>query len=312
MPGPSFALLLAAFLSGEDPNGGCPEGTVFVEERRTETADAIYIQPICRKVAQPRGQATGTSAYQPYAPGFETDDDFIRAMLALARSQGWASNEVGRAEAALNGLGRSDLPDATDAEIGAIWARMRARSSDRALLAAAAGGQGPRLFRAGWQSGRYGDCAVFALATGTGVPYGVVAARANELLRSAEWRIASDRAQPERVFRLAGGLNGGEVILLGEALGRVAVVPLAQFRKTLAAGQPVLISMSTSSGGAHQVVLSRTFERNGEDWYELVNSQQAGSRGSQFVSHAELLVLAAENGITVQPEPGRVVRPLRK
>lgn len=46
--------LLAAFLLGMPQNlkaDECPEGTVKIGEKRTETADAILVQPICKKVA---------------------------------------------------------------------------------------------------------------------------------------------------------------------------------------------------------------------------------------------------------------------
>lgn len=304
-------ILFAGIALGAAEPGRCPEGTVFVEERKVETADAIYIQPICRRIQPPRGQTSGAGPYRPYVPGFDSDPDFHRAMIALARRLNWPPAEIARVDQALTALVRPNLPEVTPAQFSSLWSLMRARSADPVLVAAAATGEGPRPFRAGWQSGRYGDCALFALATGSGVPYGVVAGRANELLRSAEWRIQRDREQPERVLKHAGGLNGGEVIMLAEALGRVSIVRPEQFAATLKAGRPVLVSMTTRAGGAHQVVLSRIFRHKGADWYEVINSQHPQPQRSDYVTHGELLLLAEENGITLRPEPGTVVKPLR-
>jgi hypothetical protein len=299
-------IALAASLGAAQSDGVCPPGTELVEEKRVETATAIYIQPVCQKVAVDPGKR-----HDPYRPEFETDEDFIRAMLKLAAARRWPANEVRRLQAALEKLSASNPVPLDAMRARAIWNGLPARSTDAELRAAADKGNGPRLFRSGWQAGQYADCAVFALASAAGLPYGIVAASADELLRAAEWRIDADRRQPERIYKQAGGLNGGEVIMLAEQFGRAQVIAPKDFAAVLASQKPILLSISTGGRTQHEVVLSRTFRHQGQDWFELIDSQQVDPRRRLFLSAEELHVIARENGVTVIPEPGGTPKLLR-
>lgn len=306
-------MTLNAFANVAQASDGCPDGTVLVEERRIETQTAIYIQPICRRKdipAKPPNSSHATD-YNPYAPGFETDAEFIPAMLAAARAQGLSEDEIRRAELALDNLGLKSVQPRNRQRATEIWSNMRRRSLDPAFLQAAARGAGSRLFESGWQSGRYDDCALFALATAADIPYGVVAASTNELLAKASWRVETDRKDTRRVFQLAGGLNGGEVIVLAELFGRAAIVRPDAFASTVSGGRPILISVATAGRSNHQVVLTRTFKHQGSTWFELIDSGQKNVTQHLFLTATELTSLLRENGVTVAPEKKRAPRLLR-
>ena len=68
------------------------------------------------------------------------------------------------------------------------------------------------------------------------LPYGVVAAQANEVVRDAGYRSAEERANPQKAIEdpKRGGLNGGELVMLTETFGRVSVVRPGAFADTLA------------------------------------------------------------------------------
>lgn len=191
------------------------------------------------------------------------------------------------------------------------WTPLKARAADSGLIAAAQSGQGPGLYSSGWQSGKYSDCTLFALATAAGLPYGVVAARANELLRNASWRSPAQRQQPQKVFE-QGGLMGGEVIMLTEAFGQVEIVPQSSFADTLKSGRPVMVRLTNPDGlSSHEVVLSKTFNRDGAVWYEMINSTANSANQRTFIRADEIAALIAEQGVAYRPSLRKTVKPLR-
>ena len=232
----------------------------------------------------------------------------VEGMKLLARQLGWSKEKQARLVQALGNLDFDGEP-ATVADIQHAWVDIKARGQDQALMAEAAAGAGPSLSSAGLQTS-FSDCGVFALANAAQLPYGVVAARANQLLREGNWRSAAERANPESVFE-HGGLNGGEVIMLAEIFGQGEVVGSDAFAATLRGGRSVMINVVPSDGrGGHEVVLSRTFNHGGETWYEMINSTQDPS-ARLYLSEHELGIVLQERGVTFRPEPGTTVKPLR-
>jgi hypothetical protein len=234
----------------------------------------------------------------------------IKSMNALARQLGWSADEQVRLDKALRGLD-SDGDPATSAQIVQAWDDVLARGQDGSFARAAAQGAGPGFPGAGEQT-RYQDCAVFALANAAGLPYGVAAARAAELIRQGEWRDAAARANPQSVIELH-GLTGGEVVMLAEAFGQVEVVSSADFAKTLEEGRPLLVNVVPADGNVdrgHEVVLTKVFAHAGEDWYEMIDSNQSPQR-RLYLSARELNTLLQEKGVAFRPEPGTVPKLFR-
>jgi len=235
----------------------------------------------------------------------------INSMNALARQLGWSSEEQARLDKALNDLA-SDGDPATSDQIVQAWRAVltRGQKEDLARLAAQGDGQG---FPGAGQQTRHQDCAVFALANAAGLPYGVAAARAAELIRQGEWRKADERANPQQTIEKK-GLTGGEVIMLAEAFGQVEVVRSADFAKVLKEGRPLLVNVVPANGnvsGGHQVVLTKTFQHAGETWYEMMDSNQGPLR-RLYISNKELNTILQENGVAFRPEPGMTPMLLRK
>lgn len=279
----------------------CPEGTYQVGERREESQSGdtitITVHPRCRALL---------TAYAD--PALEK---FTQTLIAYARAQGWSDEEMRRVDAALHNLSLAperSLPDPLLSD--ATWKAAQARSANRALADASDAGQGPALYGSGWQNGKFTDCAIFALATASGTPYGVQAARAGELLRDATWRAAGDRANPKSVFDDGGGLAGGEVVLLAEAAGRAELVPPGMFEATLREGRPVMIGVS-AEGARHEVVLSRTFQHEGQTWFEVIDSMTDKPGERVFMTALELDGIIRENGVSYRPEPGTTPSLLR-
>ncbi len=188
------------------------------------------------------------------------------------------------------------------AAIARAWNAMRGRTADDRFREAAASGQGPGLYGSGTQSEQ--DCAVFALATAAGIPYGAAAARATELIGQGPWRPARDRVNPQDALeRRGGGLMGGEVIILAEGYGRAVVTPPPQYATTLQQGYPVMLGVA-ATGGSHQIVLSKTFQMGAETWFEVIDSNQ-GPTERLYASASDLAAIAQENGVSYRPEPNR-------
>lgn len=116
------------------------------------------------------------------------------------------------------------------------------------------------------------------------------------------------RDDPQQVLKQ--GLNGGEVIMLGESLGGVEVVPSSKFEATLKGGRPVLVNVvipppraqfaptgTEAPLGNHQIVLTRTFRHEGKTWYEMADSRHPDYRF--FLTPAQLNLIIQEKGIAL-------------
>lgn len=239
----------------------------------------------------------------------------IDGVNALGKRLRWDDIELKRLAVALDALKTDGLEIVTGAQVNAVWRAVRARGDGGEWARAAAAGQGPDFLgpaHAGPQ--RFGDCAIFAISSASGQPYGVVAARAGELIRDGEWRNAADRAAPEQAMKR--GLIGGEVVMLAEAFGEVQVVEGGRFQATLQAGQSVMVNVfppgtifppDGSPVEGHQVTLTRTFQRGAETWFEMIDSGQEADR-RRYVSQAELMTILMENGVAFRPNAKMIPR----
>jgi len=302
--------VLIALGAGAQMESDCPAGTRLVEERRVETETAIYIQPICEPVDDVEERESAESKPPLYAPSFVTESSFIEAAVKFARTEGWSNKEVERLRKALAGA-RGFEPAADDARTQSVWEAMEQRVSDSSFAGAGAKAEGPKLLLSGWQSNKFADCVVFAIATATQQPYGVVAARSNELIKAAPWRSGFYRNDPQQVFSRGGGLNDYEVALLAEAFGQVAAVEPSDYAATLRAGRPIVVPIATPAKTGHEVVLARTFRRGDSDWFEVIDSARKNPSERLYISAAELASIALAKGLTVNAEPGSPVPLLR-
>lgn len=227
----------------------------------------------------------------------------INEMNALAKRLGWSAEEQARLATALNHLGADGTEGVTDVQIRRAWQDVLVRDPDGDIARKAAQGDGPGLSGAGKQT-QFEDCTIFALANAAGLPYSVVAARANKLIGEGEWRDAAVRANPQKAIEQK-GLIGGEVVMLAEAFGQVEVVPSTAFAKTLKEGRPVMVNVVPQSGnveGGHEVVLTKAFQHGGETWYEMMDSNQ-GAQRRLYLSSKELNTMLQENGVAFRPDP---------
>lgn len=299
----AVAALAATSAGATQPGSGCPEGSRLVEERTVETETAIYVQPICEHVDDTSSPSAGANEAGLYAGGFSTESDFIDAAVRFARANGWSDEEIGRVREALKRLGEFEPTDDA-ATANAVWDAMELRRSDPDLVRAAAGAEGSKMFTSGWQSGRFSDCVIFAIATSTSQPYSVVAAHSNELIKRAEWRARQYRDDPEKVFSEGGGLNDYEIALLAETFGQVAAVDPTDYAATVRAGRPVVVPVATRADTGHEIVLARTFRRGDTDWFEIIDPTLDDAQERLYLSSAELASIALAKGLTVSPEPG--------
>lgn len=224
----------------------------------------------------------------------------IKEMNDLAKKLGWSDKELTRLNKSLTDLvGDGDSFDTPDSVIAKTWDTLKGRPSGL-YESEAKKGYGPDFPAAGKQSGQ--DCALFALANATGEPYSIVSARAGELLREGKWR--EDHANLEQAVK-AGGLNGGEVIMLAESFGQAKVVEASEFSSQLKAGHPVLLNLVPPDGsGGHEVVLTKSFQHEGETWYEMMDSNQSPDR-RLYLSHKELRMLQQEKGVVYEKDEGK-------
>lgn len=259
----------------------------------------------------PAPKPAPTAPAAPAPRKLSEDERMIAQINEAAERLGWDRKQRDRLNKALEDLGMDGPPYEPD-RIRESWASITARSSrpDTARVAAATG-EGPGLYGAGTQTG-HNDCAVFAVASASGRPYGVVAARATRLISEAEWRSRSERADPRQAIE-KNGLYGGETVMLVEAFGRAEIVPPAQFAQTLKAGRPVLVNVVPADGDyqkGHQIVLAKTFQRDGKTWYEAIDSNRGPLRRI-YLNKEELDFMIKENGVAYRPEEGSTVAPLR-
>ena len=235
----------------------------------------------------------------------------ITSMNTLAARLGWTEDERARLNKALNKLGFDGDPAVTGTQIRRAWQDVLARDQGGEFAREASQGEGPGFPGAGEQT-QYQDCVVFALANAAGLPYGVAAARATELIRQGDWRSTADRANPQHVIEQK-GLTGGEMVMLAEAFGQAEVVPSSAFAKTLKEGwvagsSPAMERLRTGRG--HEVVLTKAFQYSGARWYEMMDSNQ-GAQRRLYVKAGELNTLLKENGVAFHPEPGTTPKILR-
>ena len=234
----------------------------------------------------------------------------INEMNALAKRLGWSAEEQDRLNTALNSMGADGTQNVTRDQIRSAWQDVMARGQEGDIARKAAQGDGPGLVGAGKQS--FEDCAIFALANASGLPYSVVAARATKLIGEGGWRDATERANPQKAIEQR-GLIGGEVAMLAESIGQVEMVPSTAFAMTLKQGRPVMVNVVPQDGnvnGGHQVVLTKTFQHGGETWYEVMDSNQ-GPQRRLYVSSKELGTVLQENGVAFRPEPKTTSKLLR-
>jgi hypothetical protein len=252
------------------------------------------------------------SAVNKTTQGCNADNNCtIKAMNALAKRLGWSVDQQTRFNKAISGLFLDRDPNSTEFSIRRAWEDILKRDQDGAIARAAAQSDGPGYPGAGTQTS-FQDCAVFALANAAGVPYGVVAARATDFIRQGEWRTADERTNPQNTIEKR-GLNGGEVVMVADALGRAQVIEAVDFSKTLKGGRRILINVVPETGdgrSGHEVVLTKTFRHNGETWFEMMDSYQGPVR-RLYLSAKELTTIHKENGVAYSPNPGETPKLLR-
>ncbi|MGQ0544316.1 MAG: hypothetical protein ACT4P3_03165 [Betaproteobacteria bacterium] len=292
-------------------NGPCRYDFVMAYNRGYfgSSAGQLAVAPSAAKMEAP--------APQPVARRTRTVDERVNeAVNALAkRLEDWQPQERDRLKTAMKSLKIDTDEDYQPLLIARSWDDISARQSLGDLARDAARGEGPGLYGAGTQTGNQ-DCVIFALATASGRPYSVVAARTAELIRQGEWRTVAQRTNPDAVMKA--GLIGQELLLLTEDLGQASVVKSGEFAATLRSGRPIIVSVVPPNFDiqkklgeqSHQLVLAKTFQRGKETWYEVIDSNQGPLR-RLYMSHDELTVLLQENGIAFQPEVKRTAPLLR-
>lgn len=73
----------------------------------------------------------------------------------------------------------------------------------------------------------------------------------------------------------------------------------------------MLVSVVPEGGqGAHEVVLTKTFQHGGESWFAMMDSNQGPVR-RLYLSAKELSTMLQENGVAFRPEPGTTPKLLR-
>jgi hypothetical protein len=230
------------------------------------------------------------------------------AMNAYAKRMRWEDKKRARLETALNALHGDGDDSATDVDVLQAWRDISSREGQADLLRAASQGDGPKIIWSGRQS--HQDCAVFALASATGLPYSVAATRAAELISQGEWRSAEQRAHPQQTIEST-GLTGGEIVLLAEDFGSAEVVQSSDFARTLKSGRAVLTGVVPDDGNVqagHMVVLSKTFQRGGETWFEMMDSNYDHPL---YLSTKELNTILLVRGVAYSPAEGTVPNLLR-
>lgn len=300
----------AAWLQRARDFNGTYVGRNFPEGSREARAGAAESAWLTREAAD-YGRDVGV--FDAEVAGLRLDETArIREMAALAaRLPNWTRDEVDRARQVMTRVRLDGDRRVTFNALANTWTAVEARDGDPAFAARAAAGAGPSLSGIGTQS--FEDCTIFALAAATGRPYGVVAALAGEMLRDSTARGRADRDDPEGAIKRA-GLDTNEIVVLTEALGQAEVVPSGSFARTLREGHAIMVDVALVGDGFrvghHEVVLSRTFQHEGQAWFEMIDSN-LGVNERHYLSEGELFTLLNENGITYRPDPHRTVPLLR-
>ena len=254
---------------------------------------------------------TALAASAPSPPIMDPDTArVINGIEALARRWGWSATKLARLDRDLRALDIGG-PIPSQDDIRQAWRDILARGQDPELVREASQGGGLGFAGAGLQT-THADCAVFAIANATGRPYGFIAARATQIMNEGDWRDPAARAAPRAAIE-SRGLNGGEVVMLAEIFGRGEVTPSADFARTLQEGRPVMVNVVATNGDyrvGHEVVLTKTFQHDGQTWYVMLDSYQDG-QARRFVSAKELSTMLKENGVAYRPNPRRTPGLLR-
>ena len=241
-------------------------------------------------------------------PAITKTADIINAMDALAKRLGWSAEKLAHLDKELRLLG--DRRHYDDVQVYRTWKDILDRGPDSIFAQEASGGTGPEFAATGKQTD-FMDCAVFAVANATGVPYGDVGAWADILIRQGEWHSGVESNHPQQTIEHV-GLNGGEVVMLAEKYGQAEVLPDTAIAKTLQDGHPVMLDVvPPSARGAHEVVLSKTFQHAGETWYEMVESY-TGPQRRLYLSANELKAMQLGNAVAFHPDANSTPQLLRK
>ena len=231
----------------------------------------------------------------------------ILEMHALAGRLGWDDRKIARMDEEVRKLRMFDKGQLDKTTVAGIWSDIDARTGSQALAKAAAAGSGITVGPGAGTQGNFQDCTIYAMVNATGFPFGVVSARANELLASAGWRSDGERANPQKVIENS-GLNGGEVLMLADALGEGEAVQPVHFAETLSEGHPIMVDVypagwNGSLHDSHEVVLTRTFTYGGETWYAVADSLH-GSQKELYMTAGELSDIIRDSGVAYSPEKG--------
>jgi hypothetical protein len=279
----------------------CPDGYRQVGERQEETADAIIIHPICQQIAAPTPVPVVPHARQRLV-------NAIDGLDAMAKESNWDAKKLNRFDATMASLPLSPDFTAPSQDVTGVWATMRKRAQDPVLVKEAAATAGPDLVSvsAGQQT-HYTDCTIFALASASGQPYEVVAAKATAMISDANWRPQEERNAAQHTIE-HGGLNGDEVAFLAETAGQTHTVTPANFASALRSGTPLLLDVAlpprpNRDDIQHEVVLSKAFQHNGQTWYEMIDSNQGPVR-RLYLSTPELQTIVRENAVAFVHDPG--------
>jgi tetratricopeptide (TPR) repeat protein len=243
-------------------------------------------------LAQGRTPAEQRAQMEGFTP---QDDDATAVRRSInAAVRDWDRAERGRIRTAFAAL--ENFTDRSEGmpEIDAIWNDMRRaqRPADVSFLSAG-------LSPAGLQRGQ--ECAVYAMATASGRSYEEVATLAAAIIARAAYRSRGERENPRGTLHSA-GLNGGELLVLAEALGQAEVIQPERFAATVRDGRPVMVAVWIPSGQRverHQIVLSGAFEYQGATWFEVIDSNQTHRN---YVSLENLSRILAEPGVAYRPD----------
>jgi hypothetical protein len=275
---------------------------------RPKSAGAANPSPAPSPSPAVDGAVSGDKPERDDQLALTTESEIVDAMDALGARLGWSKDKQDHLDQELRKLGYQRFPDPD--QVRQTWQNILDRGPESVFARKASAGGEPGFAGAGRQTS-FTDCAVFALANASGLPYGVVGARATDLIRQGEWHSGNDRKNPQQTVEHK-GLNGGEVVILAETFGQAEVVPDKDFANTLKNGHPVLVNVVPSGGqGQHEVVLTKTFQFGGATWYEMMESY-TGPQRRLYLSAAELKSMQKENGVAFLPEAGRTPKLLGK
>lgn len=289
---------------------GTEEGTArAVEAQQRKAALQQEADGIVDEADRFNAAITVTTQQQDRPPAIPINvKAIIDDLERMAGDWGWSGDKIARLHQSFLHLG-FDHDFVPLYRIQAVWDDIDARDKDSVQAKEAVEqGHGPGFPSMGQQTD-FNDCTIFALANAARVPYGLVAAKAAEMISDSTWRSEQDRRRPRIVMKRT-GLNGAEVIMLAEAFGEAEVVPVSEFTRVLSAGRRVLVNVALGGGQAHEVLISRTFTHEGRPWFEMINSHDDPNDRS-YLSLEELDTIMLENGVAYRQERNRTAPLLR-